>query len=196
MPRHAFGLTVQAAPPPASSLKRSSGPIAAASLSTMITAATAFGQATQNTAILRSRTAEESRMKRVLSCRRKRRRVGQACQVCRAMRAATNVSWPIPRRPCSDPPAKLRPAFSTTLVVVDVVAIPTTRRTATPLWEVTPSRARMRMSSGRHEGNVAGLENFTPYYQPLIPWVSRLRKVVFPNGGRWEREDTEFCMLG
>ena len=32
-------------------------------------------------------------------------------------------------------------------------------------------------------------ENFTPYYQPLIPWVNRLRKAVFPNGGRWKKED-------
>ncbi|KAI5927512.1 serine/threonine-protein kinase Sgk2 [Camillea tinctor] len=28
--------------------------------------------------------------------------------------------------------------------------------------------------------------NFTPYYQPLIPWINRLRKEVFPNGQRWE----------
>ncbi|KAH7137689.1 hypothetical protein EDB81DRAFT_901148 [Dactylonectria macrodidyma] len=27
--------------------------------------------------------------------------------------------------------------------------------------------------------------NFTLYYQPLIPWVNRLRKAVFPNGERW-----------
>ncbi|EXK77771.1 hypothetical protein FOQG_17540 [Fusarium oxysporum f. sp. raphani 54005] len=33
--------------------------------------------------------------------------------------------------------------------------------------------------------------NFTSYYQPLIPWINRLRKVVFPNGGRWERQDSE-----
>lgn len=32
-------------------------------------------------------------------------------------------------------------------------------------------------------------ENFTLYYQPLVPWINRLRKVVFPNGGRWKRED-------
>lgn len=32
-------------------------------------------------------------------------------------------------------------------------------------------------------------ENFTPYYQPLVPWINRLRKAVFPNGGRWKRED-------
>jgi hypothetical protein len=32
-------------------------------------------------------------------------------------------------------------------------------------------------------------EDFTPYYQPLIPWINRLRKVVFPNGRRWQRED-------
>ncbi|OAQ62490.1 serine threonine-protein kinase sgk2 [Purpureocillium lilacinum] len=32
-------------------------------------------------------------------------------------------------------------------------------------------------------------ENFTTYYQPLIPCVNRLRKVVFPNGRRWVSED-------
>ncbi|KAH6952364.1 serine/threonine-protein kinase Sgk2 [Ilyonectria sp. MPI-CAGE-AT-0026] len=35
-------------------------------------------------------------------------------------------------------------------------------------------------------------DNFTSYYQPLTPWVNRLRKAVFPNGGRWEREDKGF----
>ncbi|KAH8647632.1 hypothetical protein BGZ61DRAFT_376575, partial [Ilyonectria robusta] len=42
-----------------------------------------------------------------------------------------------------------------------------------------------------HEGDFirTAEENFTSYYQPLTPWVNRLRKVVFPNGGRWERED-------
>jgi hypothetical protein len=33
-------------------------------------------------------------------------------------------------------------------------------------------------------------ENFTPYYQPLIPWVNRLRKAVFPNGGISKNDDT------
>lgn len=32
-------------------------------------------------------------------------------------------------------------------------------------------------------------ENFTSYYKPFIPWVNRLRKALFPNGGRRERED-------
>ncbi|KAI1370452.1 hypothetical protein F4677DRAFT_465477 [Hypoxylon crocopeplum] len=32
-------------------------------------------------------------------------------------------------------------------------------------------------------------ECFTPYYQPLVPWANRLRRVVFPNGNRWQRED-------
>ncbi|PZC89281.1 hypothetical protein A1F95_10409 [Pyrenophora tritici-repentis] len=27
--------------------------------------------------------------------------------------------------------------------------------------------------------------NFTPFYQPLIPYVNRLRRIVFPNGERW-----------
>ncbi|KAH7000856.1 hypothetical protein EDB80DRAFT_581085 [Ilyonectria destructans] len=31
--------------------------------------------------------------------------------------------------------------------------------------------------------------NFTSYYRPFIPWVNRLRRIMFPNGGRWVRED-------
>ncbi len=31
--------------------------------------------------------------------------------------------------------------------------------------------------------------HFTPYYQPLIPLMNRLRRVVFPNGGRWREEN-------
>ncbi|KAI1295952.1 hypothetical protein F5Y03DRAFT_399118 [Xylaria venustula] len=31
--------------------------------------------------------------------------------------------------------------------------------------------------------------HFTPYYRPLIPWVVKLRDVVFPNNGNWEQED-------
>ncbi|KAI1112299.1 hypothetical protein F5Y14DRAFT_463577 [Nemania sp. NC0429] len=30
---------------------------------------------------------------------------------------------------------------------------------------------------------------FTPYYKPLIPWVDKLRKVVFPSDRSWQRED-------
>ncbi|KAL2415158.1 hypothetical protein ABEF91_003133 [Exophiala dermatitidis] len=30
---------------------------------------------------------------------------------------------------------------------------------------------------------------FTQYYEPLIPWVSKLRRIVFPDGLRWKRED-------
>ncbi|KAK8036865.1 hypothetical protein PG994_015362 [Apiospora phragmitis] len=30
---------------------------------------------------------------------------------------------------------------------------------------------------------------FTEYYKPMIPWVGRLRKVVFPAGGRWKKEN-------
>ena len=32
-------------------------------------------------------------------------------------------------------------------------------------------------------------ENFTLYYQPLIPWVNRLRRKVFPNGEKWKKPD-------
>ena len=32
-------------------------------------------------------------------------------------------------------------------------------------------------------------EFFTEHYEPLIPWVTKLPRVVFPNGGRWKTED-------
>ncbi len=31
---------------------------------------------------------------------------------------------------------------------------------------------------------------FTEYCAPLVPWVDKLRKVVFPGGGRWKTEDS------
>lgn len=32
-------------------------------------------------------------------------------------------------------------------------------------------------------------ENFTPYYKPLIPWINRLRRAIFPMDRPWEKED-------
>ncbi|KAF6802168.1 serine threonine-protein kinase sgk2 [Colletotrichum sojae] len=32
-------------------------------------------------------------------------------------------------------------------------------------------------------------QNFSSYYQPLIPWINRLRKVVFPGSERWKRPE-------
>jgi hypothetical protein len=32
-------------------------------------------------------------------------------------------------------------------------------------------------------------ENFTTYHQPLIPWLNRLRKMVFPGGATWNGPD-------
>lgn len=32
-------------------------------------------------------------------------------------------------------------------------------------------------------------DSFTSYFQPLIPWINRLRRVVFPGGGSWKREN-------
>ncbi|GKU22662.1 unnamed protein product, partial [Fusarium langsethiae] len=34
-------------------------------------------------------------------------------------------------------------------------------------------------------------ESFSTYYQPLILWVNRLRRKVFPNGERWKRSEME-----
>ncbi|OAA54288.1 Protein kinase-like domain protein [Niveomyces insectorum RCEF 264] len=51
--------------------------------------------------------------------------------------------------------------------------------------------ARLKKGEIDHEGDFlrTAEANFTTYFRPMIPWVNRLRKAVFPNGGRWERED-------
>ena len=38
-------------------------------------------------------------------------------------------------------------------------------------------------------------ENFTAYYQSLIPWMNRLRKVVFSGGARWKKQDQTLYSL-
>ncbi|OJD13569.1 hypothetical protein AJ78_05985 [Emergomyces pasteurianus Ep9510] len=37
--------------------------------------------------------------------------------------------------------------------------------------------------------NSSAKKKFTSYYQPLVPWVNRLRREVFPDGKRWKKED-------
>ncbi|KAK1142575.1 hypothetical protein N8T08_007551 [Aspergillus melleus] len=53
--------------------------------------------------------------------------------------------------------------------------------------------AELKKGAVAHEGDFISMvdEYFTGYYKPLMPWVNRLRKVVFPNGGRWEKESIE-----
>ncbi|KAF3768657.1 hypothetical protein M406DRAFT_354964 [Cryphonectria parasitica EP155] len=36
-------------------------------------------------------------------------------------------------------------------------------------------------------------KHFTPYYQPIVPWVNRLRREVFPNSQRWKRPEPGLC---
>lgn len=38
-------------------------------------------------------------------------------------------------------------------------------------------------------------ENFTLYYWSLIPWVNRLCKVVFPDGGRRKKEERKALFM-
>jgi hypothetical protein len=55
----------------------------------------------------------------------------------------------------------------------------------------TEELAKIKKGEVAHERDFikTAEENFTPYCQPLVPWVNRLRKVVFPNGERQEEED-------
>jgi hypothetical protein len=55
----------------------------------------------------------------------------------------------------------------------------------------TEELAKMKKGEVDDEGDFlkSADDNFSPYYQPLIPWVNRLRKVVFPGGGRRKGKD-------
>lgn len=55
----------------------------------------------------------------------------------------------------------------------------------------TEELAEIKKGTVVHEGDflkMAG-DHFTPYYKPLIPWVNKLRRLVFPNGERWGKDD-------
>ncbi|KAI1905715.1 hypothetical protein LOZ65_006946, partial [Ophidiomyces ophidiicola] len=55
----------------------------------------------------------------------------------------------------------------------------------------TEKLAKQKKGEVDHEGDFlkSSARHFTDYYQPLVPWVNRLRRVVFPNGGRWKTPD-------
>ncbi|KAJ4307318.1 hypothetical protein N0V88_000701 [Collariella sp. IMI 366227] len=57
----------------------------------------------------------------------------------------------------------------------------------------TEELAQLKKGQISDEGDFirAAEKNFTPYYKRIVPWVNRLRKAVFPNGRRWENEDSE-----
>ncbi|OAA34974.1 serine/threonine-protein kinase Sgk2 [Metarhizium rileyi] len=57
----------------------------------------------------------------------------------------------------------------------------------------TEELAQLKKGQVSHEQDFikATKEYFTPFYQPLVPWVNRLRKAVFPNGRRWDKEDEQ-----
>jgi Fungal protein kinase len=63
------------------------------------------------------------------------------------------------------------------------------------MWNYVDTEVLVRMKKGEvaHEGDFlkSAEENFTIYYQPLLPWVNRLRRVVFPGGARWMNEDKQ-----
>ena len=55
----------------------------------------------------------------------------------------------------------------------------------------TEELAKIKKGEVSHERDfikTAG-EHFTTYHKPLIPWVNKLRRTVFPNGERWEKDD-------
>ncbi|RKK18240.1 hypothetical protein BFJ66_g1056 [Fusarium oxysporum f. sp. cepae] len=51
--------------------------------------------------------------------------------------------------------------------------------------------AKLKLGTVSDDGIFASTvsEHFTDYYKPLLPWLNKLRKEVFPVGGRWKRED-------
>jgi len=57
----------------------------------------------------------------------------------------------------------------------------------------TEELAKLKLGTVSDEGifNKTTTEHFTEYHKPLIPWLNRLRRVVFPEGRRWKSEDRE-----
>jgi hypothetical protein len=57
--------------------------------------------------------------------------------------------------------------------------------------------AKLKLGTISEEENFLNTvkENFTSYYGPLIPWVNRLRRVVFPGSGRRKEDDQEVFSL-
>lgn len=58
-------------------------------------------------------------------------------------------------------------------------------------YENTTELAKLKFGTIGDEGDFLKTadEKFTSSYHTLIPCVNRLRKVVFPGGGRWKEED-------
>ncbi len=57
----------------------------------------------------------------------------------------------------------------------------------------TEELAKLKLGTVSDEGifNKTITEYFTEYHKSLIPWLNRLRRVVFPEGRRWKSEDRE-----
>lgn len=53
--------------------------------------------------------------------------------------------------------------------------------------------AGLKKGAVDNEGDFINMANghFTDYCKPLGIWVNRLRKVIFPNGGRWKKGKSE-----
>ena len=58
-------------------------------------------------------------------------------------------------------------------------------------YENTTELAELKSGLVNREGHFLNriAKAFTPYYQPLVLWVNKVRKVVFPTDGKWEKED-------
>lgn len=63
-------------------------------------------------------------------------------------------------------------------------------------WNYENDTVLARMKSGminvERDFLRAADDSFTSYYRPLIPWVKRLRREVFPNGQRWWEPEPRF----
>jgi hypothetical protein len=54
--------------------------------------------------------------------------------------------------------------------------------------------AELKKGAVADEGDFISMANeyLTGFCKPLVSWANRLRKVVFPNSGRWEKESTAY----
>uniref|UniRef100_A0A8H7N259 non-specific serine/threonine protein kinase n=1 Tax=Bionectria ochroleuca TaxID=29856 RepID=A0A8H7N259_BIOOC len=61
----------------------------------------------------------------------------------------------------------------------------------------TEELAKLKKGEVSDEGDFLKIAeaNFTTYYHPLVQWVNRLRRKVFPNGERWKKPSEELYSL-
>ncbi|KAK3371068.1 hypothetical protein B0T24DRAFT_680191 [Lasiosphaeria ovina] len=96
------------------------------------------------------------------------------------------------RHNCEVDPEKARMDIDNILQTLITETTPeNNRETSHDMVEVSDQLAKQKLGTVAKESIFMKtiIDNFMPFYEPLIPLLNRLRKIVFPKDKPWERED-------